>query len=307
MVKHAITKRNKVKTSIFDRILYGLIVMFLLCVATLMIYPIANVIAVSFSAHTEYIKSPWMIFPKGFTTDAYSIVLKNSSFWRSYLNSVFILVVDTLLSLFVTITFAWPISRKELKCKSLVMYLVIFCMIFSAGLVPVYLNIDELGLNGTLWALIIPGLFSPFNTIIMLNFFRGLPYELVEAAMIDGASEPYVLSNIVVPLSKPVIASISLFLAVGSWNSYFAAQIYLPFDESKWPIALMLKEMLNRAATSLLEAGGDPAAIAAAEETISSKTMQYASVVIATLPLMMIYPFLQKYFAKGVMVGSIKG
>lgn len=307
MVKREKKKKHKIKTSLFDRILYGFIVVFLILVAAIMIYPFVNVIAVSLSAHTEYIKSPWMIFPKGFTTDAYSIVLKNSSFWRSYFNSVLVLLADTFLSLFVTITFAWSISRKELKCKSLIMYLVIFCMIFSAGLVPNYLNIDELGLNGTRWALFLPGLFSPFNTIIMVNFFRGLPYELVEAAMIDGASEPFILRKIVVPLSKPVISSISLFLAVGSWNSYFNAQIYLPFDETKWPMSLMLKEMLNRAATSLLEAGGDPAAIAAAEETISSKTMQYASVVIATLPLMMIYPFLQKHFAKGVMVGSIKG
>ena len=307
MVKRANNKAKKVKYGLPDRILYCFIVVFLLLVSVLMLYPIINVVAISFSAYTEYVKAPWMILPKGFTTEAYSIVLKNLSFWRSYSNSIFIVIWHVVLSLFVTITFAWAMSRRELKCKVFVMYIVIFCMIFSAGLVPSYLNVDELGLNGTLWALILPRLFSSFNTIIMLNFFKGLPYELVEAAMIDGASEPFILRKIVVPLSTPVIASITLFLAVGAWNNYFSAQIYLPFNEELWPMSLMLKEMLGRTVASLLESGGDPAAIAEAQNTISQKIMQYACLVIATVPMMMIYPFLQKYFAKGVMVGSVKG
>lgn len=307
MVKPAAVKPRKIKERLSERVVYMIFVIFLILVSVIMLYPIINVVAVSFSSYSEYLKAPWMIWPKGFTLEAYNIVLKNTAFWRSYLISIIVMAATTFLSLFVTITFSWAMSRKELKCKSLVMYLVIFCMIFSPGLVPTYLNIDGLGLNGTLWALILPGLFSPFNTIIMLNFFRGLPYELVEAAIIDGASEPRILGGIVVPLSKSVIASITLFVAVGSWNSYFSAQIYLAFKEELWPMALFLKEMLNRAASSLLESGGDPAAIDAAQEIISSKTMQYASLVIATVPIMCIYPFLQKYFAKGVMVGSVKG
>ena len=197
-------------------------------------------------------------------------------------------------------------ARKETKGKGFFMALIIFNMVFNAGMIPNYLNIQMLGLLDTLWVLILPGCFTAFNCVVMMSFLRELPYELIEAAMVDGGSEPYILSKVVLPLSKPVLASVALFLAVGSWNSYFSAQIYIR-DSDLWPIALVLKEILASATTDILEGGMDPMALMEAEQQIQEKTIQYATVVVSTLPIMCVYPFLQKHFAKGVMVGSVKG
>ncbi|HJA94700.1 MAG TPA: carbohydrate ABC transporter permease [Candidatus Eisenbergiella merdipullorum] len=306
MVKRRVPHGTKVKESLPERIFAVCNYIILTVIALLMLYPIINIIAVSFSNYTEYLKTPWMIWPRKITTDAYRLVFHNRFFWRSYLNTILVTAGSTVLSLVVTTLFAWPMARKELKGKPFLMAIMIFTMIFNAGMIPGYLNIQDLHLLDTLWALILPGTFNTFNCVIMMSFFRELPYELVEAAMVDGATEPYVLTKLVIPLSKPVIASITLFLAVGAWNSYFAAQIYIR-DRDLWPMALTLKEILVSASTQILEAASDPSALQNAQQEIQSKNIQYASVVVSTLPIMCIYPFLQKYFAKGVMVGSVKG
>ena len=306
MVKRRVPHGTKVKESLPERIFAVCNYIILTVIALLMLYPIINIIAVSFSNYTEYLKTPWMIWPRKITTDAYRLVFHNRFFWRSYLNTILVTAGSTVLSLVVTTLFAWPMARKELKGKPFLMAIMIFTMIFNAGMIPGYLNIQDLHLLDTLWALILPGTFNTFNCVIMMSFFRELPYELVEAAMVDGATEPYVLTKLVIPLSKPVIASITLFLAVGAWNSYFAAQIYIR-DRDLWPMALALKEILVSASTQILEAASDPSALQNAQQEIQSKNIQYASVVVSTLPIMCIYPFLQKYFAKGVMVGSVKG
>lgn len=305
MVKQKLKQGTKVKESLPERIFSVCNYIVLTLVALLMLYPIINVVAISFSSYNEYLKAPWMIWPKGFTTSAYKLVFQNTVFWRSYLNTIIVTVSHTILSLAVTALFAWPLSRKEVKGKPFFMVILIFTMVFNAGMVPNYLNMKELNLLDTLWVLILPGTFSTFNCVIMMNFFRELPYELVEAAMVDGGSEPYIFTKLVLPLSKPALASITLFLAVGSWNSYFGAQLYIQ-DKDLWPVALTLKEILMSMSTQILESGNDPAALEAAEN-IQSKNLQYASVVITSLPIMSIYPYLQKHFAKGVMVGSVKG
>lgn len=306
MVKKRFCSGTRVKESVPERIFAVCNYISLTLIALLMLYPLVNIVAVSFSNYNEYVKAPWIIWPRRFTTEAYKLVFYNSYFWRSYLNTIIVTVGSTVLSLMVTILFAWPLSRKELKGKSILMALMIFTMVFHPGMIPNYLNMQDLNLLDTLWALILPGTFNAFNCVIMMSFFRELPYELVEAAMVDGGSEPYILTRLVVPLSKPVIASVTLFLAVGAWNSYFGAQIYIQ-NRDLWPVALTLKEILVAASTQLLEAASDPAALEAAQAEIQSKNIQYSTVVISTLPIMCIYPFLQKYFAKGVMVGSVKG
>ena len=306
MVKRKIPQGTRVKESIPERIFAVCNYIMLTLIALLMLYPIINVVAVSLSNYNEYLKSPWMIWPKKITIEAYRLVFQNSYFWRSYLNTIIITVGSTTLSLTVTMLFAWSLSRKELKGKPFLMIIMIFTMVFNAGMIPNYLNMQDLHLLNTLWVLILPGAFNAFNCIIMMSFFRELPYELVEAAMVDGGSEPYIFTKLVLPLSKPVLASVTLFLAVGAWNGYFGAQIYIQ-DRNLWPMALTLKEILVAASTRILEAASDPAALAAAQKEIQSKTIQYASVVISSAPIMCIYPFLQKHFAKGVMVGSVKG
>ena len=306
MVKAGRKQGTKVKESVPERIFSVINYVVLTLVALLMLYPIVNIIAVSFSHYNEYLKAPWMIWPRKFTLEAYRLVFRNSYFWRSYLNTIIVTAASIVLSLVTTLMFAWSMARKEVKGKPFFMVILIFTMVFSAGMIPNYLNMQDLNLLNTLWVLILPGTFNTFNCVIMMSFLRELPYELVEAAMVDGGSEPYILRKIVVPLSKPVLASVTLFLAVGAWNSYFGAQIYIQ-NRDLWPIALTLKEILMAASTAILEAEADPAALGAVGTEIESKTIQYASVIISTLPIMCIYPFLQKHFAKGVMVGSVKG
>lgn len=306
MVKSGKKQGSKVKESVPERIFSACNYVILTIVALLMLYPIANIIAVSFSNYNEYLKAPWIIWPRQFTLEAYKLVFRNSYFWRSYGNTIIVTIASTALSLTITLMFAWAMARREVKGKPLFMSILIFTMVFNAGMIPNYLNMQDLKLLDTLWVLILPGTFNTFNCVIMMSFLRELPYELVEAAMVDGGSEPYILTKIVVPLSKPVLASVTLFLAVGAWNSYFGAQIYIQ-NRDLWPIALTLKEILMAASTAILEAGADPAALGAVGTEIESKTIQYASVIISTLPIMCVYPFLQKHFAKGVMVGSVKG
>ena len=275
---------------------------FLTVLSALMLYPIVNVLAVSLTPYSISLRQPWIIFPRQLNLEGYTLVVKDPAFWRSYWNSVLVTFGHTAIGLTLTILTAWPLARKELKGKPFFVGILIFTMVFSAGLVPGYLNIKDLKLLNTLWAVLLPGI-TAYNCIIMINFFRNLPYELVESAFIDGASEPYILTRVVLPLSMPVIASISLFLAVGMWNGYFNAQIYLK-DRDLWPMALYLKELLLSVSQLLEDAQGDPGAM---QNTLNPKVVQYASIIISTLPIMSIYPFLQKHFAKGVMVGSIKG
>ncbi len=305
MVKKNI-RPTRYRISMGERIFVIANYIFLTLIALAMLYPILNVVAVSFSDYDEYLKAPWIIWPRRLTIDAYSLVLKNGGFWRSYINTIIVTVGSTLLGLTVNLLFAWFLARKETKGKPFFIGLMIFTMVFNAGMIPNYLNIKSLGLIDTLWALILPGAFTAFNCVIMMSFLRELPYELVEAAMVDGASEPFILARIVVPLSKPVLASVALFLAVGAWNSYFGAQIYIK-NRDLWPISLVMKEILTTASTDLLEEGMDPLALEIAQARIKSTTIQYATVVISTVPIMCVYPFLQRYFAKGVMVGSVKG
>lgn len=306
MVRENKQKSMKVKETLSERIFSVFNYVLLTLIALIMLYPLVNVIAISFSTYTDYLKNPGMILPKGFTTAAYKFVFKNDFFWRSYFNTILVTVGGTFVGLFVTILFAWPLSRREIKGKPFLFALMIFTMVFNAGMIPNYLNIKNLKLLDTLWVLILPGSFSAYNCIIMTNFFRNLPYELVEAAMIDGASEPYILTKVVLPLSKPILATITLFLAVGFWNGYFDAQLYIQ-DKNLWPVALTLKEILMSASTQLLEAQADPMALQSALIEIQSKNIQYASAVITIVPILCLYPFLQKHFAKGVMIGSVKG
>ncbi len=272
-------------------------------VALVMLYPVVNVLAVSLTPYRLVLQKPWMVIPREITMEGYEYVFHNRNFWTSYFNSIIITVATTLIGLAVTALMAWPLARREVKGKAFFVGILIFTMAFNAGMIPGYLNMKELGLLNTRWSVILPSTFTSFNCIVMINFFRQLPIDMIEAAKIDGASEPKLFTRIILPLSKPVLASIALFLAVGTWNSYFYAQIYIR-ERALWPMALMLKEILMQASTAVLEAGADPAALS---QNIQPKTIQYACIIISTVPIMCIYPFFQKYFAKGVMMGSVKG
>ena len=231
------------------------------------------------------------------------MVFQNPSIMRCYGNTVFITVTGTALTLLVTALTAYPLSRPQLKGKSVYMTLITITMMISAGTIPNFLLIRDLKLYNTIWALFITGTVGAYNVILMLNFFRGMPDSLLEAAKVDGATEWRILIRIVLPLSAPIMATIGLFRAVGLWNSYFAGIVYIR-DRELWPVQLVLREIILSANTAMLEAGGN---LAELDTNIPTISLQYASLLVVLIPIMCVYPFLQRYFAKGVMLGAVKG
>ena len=278
---------------------YGVVTLFALTV----IYPMMNLISVSMSSYRAYLKTPWMFLPRELDFTAFRMVFQNPSIMRCYGNTVFITVTGTALTLLVTALTAYPLSRPQLKGKSVYMTLITITMMISAGTIPNFLLIRDLKLYNTIWALFITGTVGAYNVILMLNFFRGMPDSLLEAAKVDGATEWRILIRIVLPLSAPIMATIGLFRAVGLWNSYFAGIVYIR-DRELWPVQLVLREIILSANTAMLEAGGN---LAELDTNIPTISLQYASLLVVLIPIMCVYPFLQRYFAKGVMLGAIKG
>lgn len=284
----------------FSTILIYLIVT--LCVlATLL--PFINIIAVSFSSYEAYLDNPMRLIPKGLNVSAYKEILGHNLLYSSYLNTIIITVSTIFLSLFIYVTGAYSLSRKGLKGKGIFMTAIVFTMMFNGGTIPNYYLIRTLNLYNSLWALIFMGAFSAFNLILVKNFFESLPDALIEAAKIDGASEPRILARIVLPISKPILATIALYTAVGSWNNFFNAVIYIK-DTDKWPLMLLLREIIMGASMQEIAAGGNILETADKTQPIM---LQYATLLIVMVPILCVYPFLQKHFVKGVTVGAVKG
>lgn len=281
----------------FDIMVY--VIISLVCV--IMIYPFLNVIAVSLSSYSSYLKNPMMIFPTKIDLSAFKYVFTNSQVHISYVNTVIVTVAGVVIGIFLLILTAYPLSKPGLKGKSIFMNLVIFTMMFNGGLIPNYNLIKGLGLLDTLWALILPSALTAFNLILMKNFFESLPVSLEEAAKIDGANDWCILFKIIIPLSKPIIATLVLFLAVTYWNSYFNAIMYIR-NRNLWTLQLVLREIvLSDSAQSLEAAGSDSA------ENIVPVTIKYASLLVVMVPILLVYPFVQKYFVHGIMIGAVKG
>ncbi|ASK66218.1 ABC transporter permease [Brachybacterium avium] len=278
--------------------LQALKVVFIIAVCLVMLYPFVYVIGMSFAA-PESVTSG-QLFPTSFSTGAYKSILGGGIISRALMNSAFITIVGTLLSTLATALLAYGLTRTRFTPGARgVLLMVLLTMLFGAGLIPNYLLVKNLGLLDTYWALILPVLISPFNMVVMRAFFMGLPSELLEAARIDGASEPRIFFTIVIPLSKAVIAVIALFYAVGYWNVFFNAMIYIN-DTEKWPIQVVLNQFVVQ--------NSDIASVTNPNEPPPpAVSVQNAVIVLATLPILCVYPFLQKYFTKGVLTGSIKG
>ncbi|MBU5593811.1 carbohydrate ABC transporter permease [Amphibacillus sp. MSJ-3] len=280
---------------VFD--VFNLIFLGLVAIITLL--PFLYVIAGSFATEPELARRAFFIIPETFTFEAYRFIFSSEAFVRSIIVTIGVTAVGTLVQLFFTFTMAYPLSKKKLRGRSFLINMVIFAMLFSGGMIPTFLVIQELGLIDTYWALILPGAINPFNLIIIKNFFQNFSTELEEAAKIDGASEIGIFWRIVLPLSKPIIATFALFYAVGIWNDFMSPLLYLN-DSSKWTLQLILRQVTIASDPSAL-ANMDPDYIPPAEG------MKLAIIVIATLPIMCVYPFLQKHFAKGLLIGSVKG
>ncbi|PRR95619.1 ABC transporter permease [Bacillus atrophaeus] len=275
-------------------------ILFLGGVGAITILPFLYIIAGSFATEAELAQRSFFIFPKTFTLDAYRYVFSTPTFIRSMGVSIFITVVGTAVQLFFTFTMAYPLAKRHVKGRNLLLNLVIFSMLFSGGMIPTYIVVKSLGLLDSYGALILPMAINPFNLIIIKNFFQQLPRELEESAKIDGCSEIGVFWRIALPLSKPVIATFALFYAVGIWNDFFHALLYIN-DSAKWPLQMVLRQVTIL--SDLTAANGDMV-----QNTVPPEQgIKLAVIVIATIPILAVYPFLQKHFAKGILIGSVKG
>lgn len=263
------------------------------------VFPFISVLATSFASDKDIINSGgFVLIPKEPTLQAYATVLRNGVVARALLVSIGITLVGSLVSLVMTTTMAYGLSRRPRELRP-VLYLVLFTMLFTPGIIPNYLIVKELGLLNSYAALILPVMINVFNLVVMRQFFMEIPDELIDSARIDGASELRILWSVVLPLSKPVIAVIGLFYAVAYWNSFFAALLYLN-DSSHWPLQMIVR-MYVLQGSSLSAAG------AGESSTLLPQSLQMAVVVCATVPIVIVYPFLQRYFTAGVLSGAIKG
>ncbi|GHV01806.1 ABC transporter permease [Spirochaetia bacterium] len=271
-----------------------------LCIA--MIYPFWHVIMMSLSSMEAAMAGGIFLYPKGFTLDTYAQVFRNHQIWTGYTTTLVVTFGGTILGTLFTATTAYALSKKTLPLGAAIMVLVLFTMIFNGGMIPNYLLIKNLGLIDSWWALILPGLISAYNVIIMKSFFLTIPDSLEESARIDGANDIVVFIRIIVPLSKATFATIALFLAVGYWNDFFSTVLYI-YDGAKWALQAVLRFMLTQTNQAMAQAG----VIVNATSNVTAGTIKSASVVVATVPILIIYPFLQKYFVKGVLIGGVKG
>jgi putative aldouronate transport system permease protein len=267
-------------------------------VGLLAILPFVYVLAGSFATELEITTRPFFLWPDDFTTTSYESILSSDVILRAFVTTVVVTVVGTLMQLGLTVLLAYPLSKVDLPGRRTVLSLVVFTMVFSAGMIPTFLVVKDLGLLDTYWSLILPAAVNPFSLIIIKNFFQQLPHELEESAKIDGANELQVLRHVVIPLSKPVLATFALFYAVGIWNDYLSPLLYLS-DTGKWTLQMILRQVTAAASLSADELNSDVPPPA--------QGIKFAVVIIATIPVLLAYPFLQKHFAKGMLIGSVKG
>jgi len=287
------------KANIGDRLFNVLNIALLGLIALITFFPIYYVFVVSFTDSSEFVRKSFILFPEKWSLESYKYLLSTKAFSRSIGVSAYLAIVGTTLSLIVTAALSYTLSRKRLRGRRVILLGILLTILFSPGIIPSYLVVRQFGLINSLWALIFPALASGWNVILMKGFFDSVPAELEESASIDGCNDLTIWLRIILPLSLPSLAAFGLFYAVEYWNQFFAAMIYLN-DPTKWPIQVMLQNMLLNADNSELRAE---------MSTISppSETLKMAAVIIATVPILTVYPFLQKHFAKGAMVGSIKG
>lgn len=276
--------------------------LFLAAFALITVLPFIYIIGGSFATEAELIARKFFLVPHTFSLNAYAYIFSTGTLVRSIGVSIYITVLGTLTNLLFTLTMAYALSRRTVLGRKLWMNLVIFSMLFSGGMIPTYLVVRDLGLLDTYWAVILPGAISAFNLIIIKNFFQNLPAGLEESARIDGCSDIGVFWRIVLPLSKPVIATFALFYAVGHWNNFFSALLYIR-SHTKWPLQVLLREIVMLSQLAVGDLGNlDSAFVKPPEQAV-----KMAVIVVGTIPILCVYPFIQKHFAKGVLLGSIKG
>jgi putative aldouronate transport system permease protein len=294
---------SKTQEKIYDIVVYFLCAL----VALLCLYPLVYTILVSFCAPQDINASYFLPIPKKFTMQAYAQVFTAGGYILTAIGvSIFRTVVGTILSLIFCSMLAYAVSRSNLPGRGIVIKLILFCILFSGGMIPTYIVIEQLGLTDTIWVYIIPGIMNVWNVIVIKQFFEGLPKEIEEAATIDGASEWDIFLRVILPMSMPVMAAIGLFTMVGHWNSWFDAFLYVRNRHDLWPLQYYIQISFNN--LNQLNAGNLDALEGIMNiGTLDDMTMKMALTVVGSVPILLVYPFFQKYFTKGVYVGSVKG
>ncbi len=291
-------KRRKIE--LFDAVLAVLMVF----ISVVAIYPLYYIYINSVSGGAYVGANQVVLYPKGFTTYAYSIVFQNAAIVRSFFNSVFYTMTGTLISVALTAFCAYPLSRKDFYGRRIFTAIILFTMFFSGGIIPLFLTISDLNLYNTIWAVLLPSCISVYNVIVMRTFFQSISYELTESAYIDGANDWIIFLRIIMPLSKPIIATMILFYGVSNWNAFYNALMFLN-DKLLYPLQLVLRSIvIDGSTTEMAYAASSEGSLAVPVDT---KSIKYAVTAVTTLPLVLIYPFIFKYFEKGVMIGSVKG
>lgn len=301
VVGTATGKRGRVRhyDSFSSRIFDVLNVVLLVALAAVTVLPLLYVLAGSFASEAEIDSRPFFLWPQHIATDAYHFLFATDTFLRALLTTIGVTAVGTLIQVTLTLTMAYPLAKRFLPGRTLAINLVVFTLVFSGGTIPTYLVVRDLGLLDSYWALILPLAINPFYLLIVKSFFQELPEALEEAARIDGCNEFAVFWRIVLPLSKPVIATFSLFYAVGIWNDYMSPLLYID-DARKWTLQILVRQLTAPNADS------ENALSALQGAFFPQQGVKFAVIVLATLPILLVYPFLQKHFAKGVLIGSVK-
>jgi len=288
-----------------DKIYQGLSYGATFFVLIITIYPFIYVMSMSLSSSTNVLNQSVWLLPKGLSLDSYRIIFRDKAVWTSYYNTLWYVVVGTSISVIMTILTAYPLSRQKFFLKNYVMAFITFTMFFGGGLIPAFININQLGLFNTRWAIVIPSAVSAWYIIIARTFFKSLPESLFESANIDGATDLQVLVKIVIPLSMPILSVLVLFYAISRWNEYFSAMLYL-VNKDLHPLQLYLKRVLIENSNEYMT--NNPALEATNVNAVGvTEQIKYSLIIVATLPVICVYPFLQKYFVKGMMIGAIKG
>ena len=288
---------NRIRRGFGSRLFDVINIVLLVLLALTCIYPFWDTLIVSFSSLKSYLSTSVHLWPSEWSVEGYQFMFSNATLWTSYLNSAFITVVGTLVNLIITVMAAYTLSKRELKGYRFLTFLAVFTMMFSGGIIPTYMIVKDMGLMNSLWSMILPTAVNTSYLIIMRNFLFDLPHELEESAMLDGCTEVGVLFRIILPISRPSIITIALFYAIDHWNDFFNAIMYI-MDEEKWPLQLFLRSMLfeNEAAYSSTQS-----------LFLLGQPMKMAAVMMAIIPIMLVFPFFQKYFAKGITAGAVKG
>jgi putative aldouronate transport system permease protein len=292
--------------SLSSRLLDVVVYTFLFLLLLITIAPVLHVVSMSISSSMAIDRGRVGLWPVEPTTKSYKMIWDAGKVPKSFVNSVYYTVLGTVINMIMTILMAYPLSKKNLPLRGFYMTIIIITMFFGGGLIPNFLLVRSLKMYNTVWALVLPGAISAFNMIIMRTFFEGIPAELEESAHLDGAGELLILIRIILPLATASIATIGMYYAVGHWNSWFSANIYLK-ESSKFPLQLILREIImqNQMARELAEQGSS--AMMEDINYVSVEGIKYATLVISIVPMLLIYPFAQKYFVKGALIGSLKG